>query len=394
MKTLKDLNLVNTRVILRCDFNDIFDRSGKIADDFRIKKVLPTLQHLLASNAKIVIIGSAQKIFNDNSLLSEQEIAKIFDFSVIATYLSNVLQRPVKYLNDITVANVSSDVLTMQPKDIILLGNFVLQIKEIEKNMEFAQKIALTAEVFVNEAFSLSHSDYATICHLPKLLPSVPGLAFEKELEELSKVTLNPKKPLVAIMGGTNLAARIDAIERLTKIADHVLIGGDIANVVLAAKKISMGKFIMDPFLENISKKVNLTDLNIHLPIDGVVSLNTIDDGYMHISAIGKVRKEEQCYDIGPETINLFSDIIKTANTIFWSGSMGMFEREKFANGTLEIAKVIAQSNAIKIAAGRKTIAFLKLHNLIDKFSFVSAGELSALKFLAGQRLEGVEALE
>ena len=394
MKTLKDLNLKTKRVILRCDFDDVFDGRGNLVDDFKIQKIIPTIQYLLFQNARIIIIAHGKNVFNEHRILTKKEISNIFNFQKIAEYISKNIDRPVKFYKDLLSENLKKTVEAMQPRDIILLENLSLYPQEIENSLPFAQQISLLGEAYINEAFSMACYQYATITDLPLLIPSCAGLLFEQELLELSKITLNPQRPLIALMGGSNLTARIGIIERLSSVADHLLIGGEIANFILAAKKITIGKLFHDPFLDTIASKIDLTNQKIHLPVDSMVSLSTIDNEYMHISAIGTIKKEEQCYDIGPETVLLFSDILKTAQTIFWSGSMGMFENEKFANGTRELAKVIAHTNGYKIVAGRSTIAFLKIADLRDKMSFISLGELSALKFVAGESIVGVDVLD
>ncbi|MFA5349176.1 MAG: phosphoglycerate kinase [Candidatus Paceibacterota bacterium] len=394
MKTLKDLNLKTKRVILRCDFDDVFDGRGNLVDDFKIKKIIPTIQYLLFQNARIIIIAHGKNVFNEHRILTKKEISNIFNFQKIAENISKEIDRPVKFYKDLLSENLKKTVQAMQPKDVILLENLSLYPQEVENILPFAQQISLLGEAYINEAFSIACYQYATITHLPLLLPSCAGLLFEQELLELSKITLNPQRPLISVLGGSNLTARIGIIERLSSIADHLLIGGEIANFILSAKGITIGKSFRDPFLDAVASKIDLTNQKIHLPVDSIVSLSTIDNDYMHISAIGAIRKEEQCYDIGPESVLLFSEILKTAQTIFWSGSMGMFENDRFANGTREIAKAIAHSNGYKIASGRSTIAFLKLADLRDKISFVSLGELSAMKFVAGESIVGIDVLD
>jgi phosphoglycerate kinase len=394
MKTLKDLNLKTKRVILRCDFDDLFDGTGNLVDDFKIQKIIPTIKYLLFQNARIIIIAHSKNIFNEHRILNQKQIDNIFDFQKIADSISRYVDHPVKFYKDLLGDNVKKAIEVLEPREIILLENLSLFSKEADNSLDFAQQISLLGEAYVNESFSTTCYNYATMIHLPLMLPSCAGLLLEQELLELSKISLNPARPLIALMGGSNLTARVGVLERLTKIADHLLVGGEIANLVLAAKKIAIGKFFNDPFLDAVAKKIDLTKQNMHLPIDGIVSLSSVDKDYLHISAIGTIKKEERCFDIGPETVLLFSEILKTGNTIFWSGAMGMFENDKFANGTVQLAKIISESRGYKIVTGRSSIAFLKIYNLRDKFSFVSTGELAALKFLSGESVEGLDVLD
>jgi len=217
----------------------------------------------------------------------------------------------------------------------------------------------------------------------------------EEEVKNLSKVIENPERPLIAIIGGAKLETKIKAIIKFLEIADHLLIGGRIANIILAAKGISIGRFLINPELEEMAAKIELTNPKIHLPIDGKVSLVPIDPDYIHVAAVGKIRKEEECFDIGPETIELFSGILKIAKTIVWNGPLGYFENEKFAQGTLSIAEAIARSKAFSIAGGGDTVAFLHKYGFFGKFSHISTGGGAMLEFIAKNgRLPGIEVLE
>jgi phosphoglycerate kinase len=395
MNTLRDINIKEKRVLLRCDFNVPIDNSGNILDDFRIRKIIPTIEYLLQNDAKIILLGHLGRPWEESTFPRSIILKKKYSLAPIGEYLSRILNRPIKFLEDCIGGQIEKEVKAMKPKEIILLENVRFYREEKENNQEFAKKLSLLGEVFVNDAFSVSHRNHASIVSIPKYLPSAAGLLMEAEVKNLSKVIENPERPLVAVIGGVKLETKIRAIIKLLDIADHILIGGQIANTILSAKGISIGRFLVNPELEAMAAKIELTNPKIHLPIDGKVSLIPIDKDYIHVAAIGKIRKEEECFDIGPETIELFSGIIKIAKTIIWNGPLGYFEDENFAQGTFLIAEAITRSKAFSVVGGGQTIAFLQKHGFLDKFHHASTGGGAMLEFLAQDgKLPGIEALK
>ncbi len=394
MKTLKDVNLKGRRVILRCDLNVPFSREGNIADDSRIKRILPTIEFLIANESKIIIIGHLGRPWNHPRFPRRNALEKEYSLKPVRDYLSRLINRPIKFLENCLDEKSAKETALMKEKEIIMFENIRFYIEEKKNEDAFAEKISKLGDVFVNEAFSASHREHASIVLLPKYLPSCAGFLFEEELDKLSETIKNPKRPLIVIIGGVKLETKMPMIINLLDKADHLLIGGQIANSILAAKGIAIGKFILNSKLEKDIDKIKLTDPKIHLPVDGVVSLSAIDEDYMRVAAIGKVRKEEECFDIGPETINLFGDIIRTANTVIWNGPLGFYEHEKFERGSLAVAESILKSHAFSLIGGGETIALLGKRGLRDKFDYVSTGGGAMLDFLSGKKLPGVVALE
>lgn len=394
MKTLKDVNLKGKRVVLRCDLNVPFSSGGNIADDSRIKRILPTIEFLIANEAKIIIIGHFGRPWNDSRFPRKNALKREYSLRPVCDYLSGLVNRPIKFLEDCLDEKSARETLEMKEKEIIMFENIRFYIEEKENDSAFAEKISKLGDIFVNEAFAASHREHASIVSLPKYLPSCAGFLFEEELDKLSEVIKSPKRPLIVIIGGVKLETKMPMIINLLDKADHILIGGQIANSILAAKGIAIGKFILNSKFEKDIDKIKLTDPKIHLPVDGVVSLSAIDEDYMRVAAVGKVRREEECFDIGPETINLFSDIIRTANTIIWNGPLGFYEHEKFAKGSLAIAESILKSHAFSLIGGGETLALLGKHGIKEKFDYVSTGGGAMLDFLSGKKLPGVIALE
>jgi len=395
MKTLKDIEVTQKRVLLRCDLNIPRDASGKILEDFRLRKIIPTIQYLLEKKAKIILLGHFGRPWEEPTFPRSVLLKKKYSLAPIGDYLSRILNKPITFLEDCIGEDVEKKVSDMKPGEIILLENVRFYREEKDNDLEFAKKLASLGEIFVNDAFSVSHRIHASVVSIPKYLPSCAGFLMEEEVKNLSKVIENPERPLIAIIGGAKLETKIKAIVKFLEIADHLLIGGRIANTILAAKGISIGRFLINPELEKMAAKIELTNPKIHLPIDGKVSLIPIDPDYIHVAAVGKIRKEEECFDIGPETIELFSGIIKIAKTIVWNGPLGYFEHEKFAHGTLSIAEAIVRSKAFSIAGGGDTTAFLHKYGFLEKFNHISTGGGAMLEFIAKNgSLPGIEVLE
>ncbi len=395
MRLLKDIDVTQKRVLLRCDLNVPRDASGKVLEDFRLRKIIPTIEYLLQRQAKIILLGHFGRPWEEATFPRSVLLKKKYSLAPQADYLSRILNRPILFLEDCIGKDIEKRVSEMKPGDIILLENVRFYREEKDNDLEFAKKLASLGEVFVNDAFSVSHRMHASVVSIPKYLPSCAGFLMEEEVKNLSKVIEDPKRPLIAIVGGAKLETKIQAIIKFLEIADHLLIGGRIANTILAAKGIAIGRFLINPELEKMAAKIELTNPKIHLPIDGKVSLVPIDPEYIHVAAVGKIRKEEECFDIGPETVELFSGILKIAKTIVWNGPLGYFENEKFAKGTLSIAEAIARSKAFSIAGGGDTVAFLHKYGFLDKFNHVSTGGGAMLDFIAKNgRLPGIEVLE
>jgi len=311
MKTVRNINVKNKRVLVRCDFNVPLNSNGKIKNDFRIKQTIPTLKYLQKKGAKLILMSHRS---DNKSLNSAWEKVK-------------------KEIN---------------PKEIIFLENLRLDKREESNNIVFAKELAQKGDVYVNDAFGVCHRNHTSITTITKLLPSVAGFLLEKEINILERVIKNPKRPLVAIIGGVKIKSKAGVIDNFTKIADYVLVGGKIASEV-----------------KTKSSKVILPEDNI------------------------------KTFDIGPKTIKNFKNIIRKAKTILWAGPLGYFEKKPFNKGTEEIAKAIVQNKtALKVAGGGDTISAISKLGLEKKFDHLSTGGGAMLSFLAGEKLPGLEALE
>ncbi len=378
MKKFSGFNFKNKTVLLRCDFNVPISENGEVLDDFRIRKTIPTIKYLIEQNAKIVLISHLEVKKKDLSL------------RCIIPKLNELLDKKVELLTDYLEADTKEKIKEMNFDKIILLENLRFYKEEKENNQEFAKKISELADFFINEAFSVSHRNHASIVSIPRYLPSTIGILFEKELEVLSRVSENPKSPFVVILGGVKVQTKVKTILNLLEKSDYMLLGGKVGEAILSQKGILTDR---DFKKDELIAKIDITNLKIHLPLDGLIRPKD-SKNHLRIGAIRTLKKEEDIYDIGPETIKLFVKIIKKAKTILWSGPLGMYEDERFETGTKEILNAVVNNrSAFKIAGGGNTISAITKFGLTDSFDFLSTGGGAMLKFLASEKLPGLEAI-
>lgn len=386
-KTLRDFDFKAKKVLLRVDFNVPLNEKGEIIDDFRIKAALPTIEYLIKGGAKIILMTHLGR--PKGKVVAKLKLDKIRE--KLREYLDLSITKP----RDCLDRKIGKLIEEMEPGEVLLLENLRFHKGEEENDPQFTKNLAKLGEIYVNDAFGCSHRAHASIVGLAKYLPSAAGFLLEKEIKVLSQILEKPWRPLVVIIGGTKIETKLGLIERFLKIADEILLGGEIANIILRVKGINIGKPL--PFEEEIIKKIDhlrITDPKIHLPCDVITSENHLGQIYLRSTGPGGVRKEEAILDIGQETIAFFSEIIKTAKMIFWNGPLGLFENKNFERGTREIAQAISRNfNAFKVAGGGETILAINQFNLADKFDHLSTGGGACLAFLAGKKLPGLEAL-
>ena len=348
MKTIKDFNVDNKRVLVRTGLDIPLDEQGGILDNFRIQKSLPTIKYLAENDAKVILISHlGRPVSRDNR----------YSLKPISLQLSGLLNKPVKFLDDCIGEQVEQEVEKMSAGEIILLENLRFYKEETECGAEFAKKLAKLGNIFIQDAFGVCHREHASITEIPKFLPSGIGILIEQEMKILSELRKKPQKPLIVIIGGAKAKTKIKALNKISEIADEVLIGH------LIQEEIDEQNFE----IQNPQKIVE--------PIDSL-------------------RLDNKDLDIGAKTIDLFTQKILTAKTIFWNGPLGNINDEKFTQGSLEIAKAIIASGAYSIVGGGDTVGFLQQNNLRDKFNFVSSGGGAMLVFLSENPLPGLSALQ
>jgi len=387
IKTLKDIEVKNKRVLVRCDFNVPLDEKGEITDDFRIQQTIPTIGYLIKKGAKVILMSHLDE--------PNGKVVESLRLTPIQDKLTEYLDLSVTKALDCIGEEIKKQTLEMEKGEILLLENLRFHKGEKENDEDFAKKLSELGDIYVNDAFSTCHRAHASVVGVSKYLPSAAGPLLEKEVKILSRVFENPWRPLVAIIGGVKIESKIKVIKQFLEKADHLLIGGKIANAILIVKGVLVGGPWPEEEVAKEIAKINLTSTKLHLPIDAAASPDETGQFYVRESAPAKVRKDEEFLDIGPETIKIFSKIISTAKMIIWSGPLGLFENPLFEKGTKEIAEKITRNHqAFKIAGGGDTVSALSKFDLRDKFDHVSTGGGAMLEFLSGEKLPGLMVLK
>lgn len=376
--TLNDFEFSNKIALVRADFN-VPVKNRKILDDKRIRAVLPTLKYLIKNNARIVLMSHLGrpkgKIIEDLRLYPVgKRLEKLLGFSI--TILKDCIGPGAeKHINKMTMGNI------------VLLENLRFYKEEDNDDEDFAGKLSDLADIYVNDAFGVCHRKNASVHAITKFIPSCAGLLIQKEIKMLSKITKNPKKPFIAILGGAKVSDKIKLINKLLEKVDKILIGGAMIFTFLKAQGLETGKSIVENNKLTIAKEL-LKNPKIILPIDTVIAKEP--KAKPRTVLVQNIPKDMMGLDIGKDTVKYFETFIKNAKTIFWNGPLGMFEIKKFSKGTDDIAKATAKATAI--IAGGETAAAVEKLNL--KFTHISTGGGASLEFVEGKKLPAIKALE
>lgn len=388
--TVKDVDVRGKRVLVRVDYNVPIE-NGKVADDTRIIGSLPTIKYLLSNNARIILmshLGRPKDVVETDKKLDP-----------VAKRLSELLNKPVKKVDETVCQTVTAEVDNLQPGEILLLENLRFNPGEKSNDPHFAGKLATFADVYVNDAFGTAHRAHASTYGVPQLVPvAVAGFLLEKELKNFDYMLKNAAKPFFAVLGGSKVSDKIDVIDKFLDIVDGLFTGGGMLFTFLKAKGFSVGKSLVEESQIDHAKKMlakaEKNNVHFYLPVDVVIAkeikpgtehkvvpYNQIPDGWMGL-------------DIGPVTGSAYAKNLAEAKTIFWNGPMGVFEIDEFSNGTKAVAEAIANSGATTIVGGGDSDRALRKYNLEDKISFVSTGGGASLKVLEGSKLPGIEVLQ
>lgn len=378
MRNLKDVELKGKRVLVRCDFNVPLGKKGCIKDDFRIAQTLPTIEYLSRAGAKVVLMSHLGK--------PEGRFDESLSLRSLARRIEESLAEPVR------MVDIEEDTRSLKEGEVVMLENLRFHKGEKENDPDFAKKLSGLADLYVNDAFGVCHRKHASVSAVTSYLPGVAGLLLEKEIRVLSRVIRNPERPLVAIIGGAKISSKSMVIKKFLAESDHLLLGGKVANTLLAARGLLKGVEIKED-VQEIIKGFELTSQKVHYPVDAIVAKG--DKGTdSRISSLASMAEGEVVYDIGPDTIKLFADIIREAKTIIWAGPLGMVENPLFEKGTKNIGEeIINNKEALRVAGGGDTNFALLKFGFRDKFDHVSTGGGAMLSFLAGEDLPGLSAL-
>ena len=385
LRKINEAVVNNKRVLVRCGFDIPFDEKGGIADDVRIVECLETIRFLLKKHSKIIICSHNGR--------PEGKIIPKLSMDKVAVRLKKLLNHPVIKLQDCIGPEVERRVKTMNAGEIILLENLRFHPEEEKNNKKFATQLARLGDIYINEAFANLHRRHASMVAVAELLPAFTGFRLQKEIEVLTEILKNPTRPLVAIIGGAKISDKIRVIRRFLDIADHVLLGGALANTILKVQGISIGKSFVENEMMSLARSLPLISTKLHVPVDVVTAREATKNAKTENRAVGGVANDEYIYDIGPDTIKLFSMIIKNAGTIVWGGPMGYFELKPFAKGTIKLAKIIASSRAFSLVGGGDTVDAVDMAGCREKISFISTGGGAMLEFIEGKKLPALQAL-
>ena len=389
-KSVEDIDVENKKVLVRCDFNVPLDENKNIMDTKRIDESLKTIRYLIAHKAKVILcshLGRPKGEFNMN-----------FSLLPVAKYLSKVLNSEVKLAEDVVGESAKSLSENLKPGEVMLLENVRFQHEEEKNNPEFSKKLASLAEVYVNDAFGTAHRAHASTAGVAEFLPAVCGFLIKKELEIMGRAINNPQRPLTAILGGSKVSDKIGVIYNLIDKVDTLIIGGGMAYTFMKALGYSIGTSICEDdkvtLAKDIMVKVKEKDVKFLIPVDNKVGLEYKSDTESKVVESDSIPDGWMGLDIGPKTQKLFSDALKESKTIIWNGPMGVFEWDEFTQGTMAVAKAVAESGAISIIGGGDSASAVEKLGFADKMTHISTGGGASLKFLEGAVLPGIAALD
>ncbi len=391
MKSVKDIDVFNKRVLVRVDYNLPMNETQIITDDNRIKATLPLVEYLLDNGACIILISHMGRPKGEH--IPELSLAPA------AIRLSKLLNKQVNFVDDCVGEQVEERAKKLNKGEILLLENLRFHGQEKSNDPEFAQKLAKLCDIYVNDAFSVSHRDQASVTGITAFAPvSVAGFLLEKELESYYDSVRNPVKPLVAVIGGAKVSGKLEALQNMLNFVDKMIIGGAMANTFLKSQGVdTKGSLIENDLVKTaqlIIKQAEKQGVKLLLPVDLVAAEKFDNDALTKVVDLKNIPDNWIALDIGPKTCDLYTKAVAEAGTIVWNGPMGVFEMDKFIEGTRKVANAIADSNAFSIIGGGDTGLAVKKCNVAEKVSYISTGGGAFLHLMEGKQLPGVEALE
>ncbi len=384
-KTIKDIDVQGRHVLVRVDFN-VPLKDGMVADDTRIRAVLPTLNYLLEQGAALILCSHLGR--------PQGEIVPELRMDPVAQRLEELLGRPVNKLDDCVGPQVKAAAQALQPGQVILLENTRFHPGEKANDPAFARQLASLAQVYVNDAFGSAHRAHASTEGVAHYLPAVAGFLMEKELEFLGRATVDPEHPYVAILGGAKISDKIDVIDNLLQQCDRLLIGGGMANTFFRAMDLEMGDSLVEEDVVPMARSLlEQARSRLVLPVDVVIADAFDNDATSRIVAPNEVSVGWRVLDIGPKTVATFESALGAAKTVVWNGPLGVFEMPSFAQGTFAVARLLANMDAVTIIGGGDSAAAVRQAGLVGQMTHVSTGGGASLDFLEGKTLPGVAVL-
>ncbi len=385
IKSMRNFNLNNQRLLIREDLNVPLDDNGHITSNIRIRAALPTIQYALQQGAAVIITSHLGRP-------KEGQFDLAFSLQPVADELSHELQQPVKLIRDWQQG------VEVKPGEVVLLENIRFSVGEEANDDVLAQRLANLCDIFVMDAFATAHRAQASTHGVAKYAKrACAGPLLQAELEALGKALQQPEHPLLAIVGGSKVSTKLTILESLLEKVDQLIVGGGIANTFIAASGYSVGKSLYEkdliPAAKKLLQQAEQRGAAIPIPIDVVTAKEFSATATAQIKAVDALDDDDMILDIGPQTIEQYKKILQQANTIVWNGPVGVFEIEQFANGTQALAHAIADSSAFSLAGGGDTLAAIDKYHVADKISYISTGGGAFLEFLEGKTLPAVAIL-
>lgn len=386
-KTIEDIDVSGKRVLARCDFN-VPIKDGVIANDKRLRASLPTIQYLINHNARVILcshLGRPKGEFNPE-----------FSLAPVAARLSELLGQEVKMASDVVGESAKEISESLKDGEVALIENVRFEKGETKNDPELSKKFADLAQIFVNDAFGSSHRAHSSTAGVAAYLPAVCGYLIQKEISVMGEALSNPKRPFVAILGGAKVSDKIGVISNLLEKVDVLIIGGGMAYTFFKSMGRNVGTSLLEEDrvkdAEQMMKQAEAKGIKFLIPVDNIVANKYAEDAdYQTVE--GDIPDGWMGLDIGPKTRKIFSDAVKDAGTVIWNGPMGVSEWENFAQGTIDMAKAVADSGAISIIGGGDSAAAVEKLGFADKMTHISTGGGASLEFLEGKELPGIAAL-
>lgn len=389
-KTIKDIDLKNKKVLVRCDFNVPMDEEKNITDNTRIVAALPTIKYLLENNCAIILCSHLGR--------PKGEFKPEFSLKPVAKELSKLLNKEIIMAKDVIGEDAKSKAKNLQNGQIMLLENVRFHREETDNDPEFSKQLASMAEVYVNDAFGAAHRAHSSTAGVAQYLPAVSGFLIEKELKFLGNALNNPERPFVAIMGGAKVSDKIGVIDSLLEKVDTLIIGGGMAYTFFKAQGYEVGNSICEmdklDLAKELMEKAKNKGVKLMLPVDTKIGKEFKPDTESKTVSWTEIPEGWEGFDIGEESIKMFAEEIKKAKTVVWNGPLGLFEFDQFAIGTNSIAEVLSQIDATTIIGGGDSAAAVRKAGLEDKMTHISTGGGASLEFLEGKKLPGIECLQ